>query len=97
MKRLVLLLWYYYIIIKLQENLSYGLENGSIIDLKIGYKTYNPNGPAIKREKELKKAAQCDQNYMGFRVAGIKIRDQIGALTVNKNGSDAYKWIRNDK
>ncbi|CAD8184624.1 unnamed protein product [Paramecium pentaurelia] len=79
------------------ENLSYGLENGSIIDLKIGYKTYNPNGPAIKREKELKKAAQCDQKYMGFRVAGIKIRDQIGALTVNKNGSDAYKWIRNDK
>ncbi|CAD8092522.1 unnamed protein product [Paramecium sonneborni] len=79
------------------ENLTYGLENGSIIDLKIGYKTYNPNGSALKREKEIKKAIQCDQKYMGFRVAGIKIRDQIGALTVNKNGSEAYKWIKNDK
>lgn len=57
------------------ENLTYGLENGSIIDLKIGYKTYNPNGSALKREKEIKKAKQCDQLIMGFRIAGVKVRD----------------------
>lgn len=34
---------------------------------------------------------------MGFRVAGIKIRDKNGTITVNKNGSEAYNWIKNDK
>ncbi|CAD8088787.1 unnamed protein product [Paramecium sonneborni] len=77
------------------ENLTYGLENGSIIDLKIGYKTYSPNCTKQKREKEIKKANFCNQKQMGFRVAGIKIRDENGESIVNKNGSEAYKWIIN--
>jgi histone deacetylase 6 len=32
------------------------MDNASILDLKIGYKTYNPNGSQLKKEKELKKA-----------------------------------------
>ncbi|CAD8079219.1 unnamed protein product [Paramecium primaurelia] len=79
------------------ENLTYGLENGSILDLKMGYKTYHPYCTAEKRIKEMKKAAQCDQNQMGLRVGGIKIRDQNGELTINKHGSEAYRLIRNEK
>ncbi|CAK82939.1 unnamed protein product (macronuclear) [Paramecium tetraurelia] len=79
------------------ENLTYGLENGSILDLKIGYKTYHPNCTQEKKEKEIKKASLCDQVLMGFRAAGIKIRDQNGVLTINKNGSEAYNWITNDQ
>lgn len=59
MKKLVLLLWYKFSH-NLQENLTYGLENGSILDLKMGYKTYHPYCTAEKRIKEMKKAAQCD-------------------------------------
>ncbi|CAD8186231.1 unnamed protein product [Paramecium octaurelia] len=79
------------------ENLTYGLENGSILDLKIGYKTYHPCCTQDKKEKEIKKANLCDQILMGFRAAGIKIRDQNGVLTVNKNGSEAYNWITSDQ
>lgn len=32
---------------------------------------------------------------MGFRVAGVKVRDENGKLIVSKNGSMAYKTITN--
>lgn len=34
---------------------------------------------------------------MGFRVAGVKIRDKDGKLVINKNGSTAYSTIVNSE
>lgn len=61
----------------------------------MGFKTYSPFGVAIKREKELQKAIDCEQNKLGFRVAGVKVKDATGNLIVNKNGSIAYSTIKN--
>lgn len=39
----------------IMKNLLFGLNNASILDIKIGFKTYDPNCAASKREKDLKK------------------------------------------
>lgn len=80
----------------MKENLAHNLDSASIIDLKIGFLTYNPNGSKLKKEKELKKAKVCEQDKLGFRVAGLKVRDASDNLIINKNGSIAYTTINTE-
>ncbi|KAM3132790.1 hypothetical protein pb186bvf_015095 [Paramecium bursaria] len=75
----------------IMENLFYGLDQASIIDIKMGFKTYGPTTSKEKLEKEKLKEVISNQKTLGFRIAGIKVRDQNGQLIVDSNGSSCYK------
>jgi inositol-polyphosphate multikinase len=55
------------------ENLTLNFQNPSILDCKIGRKTYEPTASKEKMERETTK--YCHQMEIGFRFSGMKIFD----------------------
>lgn len=49
------------------------MPNASIIDIKLGIKSYDPNGSATKRSAEISKGNGSNVD-LGMRVSGLKIK-----------------------
>ena len=57
----------------IMENLFAGMPNASVIDIKLGGKTYEPGSK--KRQSEIEKGQLTETTKIGMRLAGIKIKD----------------------
>jgi inositol-polyphosphate multikinase len=80
------------------ENLTLNFNNPSILDCKIGRKTYEPSAPKEKIERETKKYSH--QMEIGFRFSGMKVFHQssyeeydrfFGRSVTPENVLDAWK------
>lgn len=63
------------------ENLTYGHENGSIIDFKLGKNTLHSSYSADKTATVRKKDLKTTSDSHGYRVSGVIVKNDIGVPT----------------
>jgi histone deacetylase 6 len=69
------------------------MPNASIIDIKLGVKTYDPNGSPDKTLRELEKSLRSTNNSLGLRLAGVKYKNSMNEITTDIHGEKAYTEI----
>ena len=85
----------------IMENLLINKENGSLLDVKLGYKGLLNNPKKEKQLYELAKSRISTSEELGFRLTGLVLKDKNGKvgfqiknkeahLTVNKNNLKEY-------
>lgn len=65
------------------EDLTFGKKHPSVLDLKIGRTTWQPNSPHEKRRKMEKKDADSTSSKIGARMIGFSVRSRIWISWVN--------------
>lgn len=56
------------------EDLTYGKQHPSVLDLKIGKTTWHPDSPHEKRKKMEKKDSESTSGLIGARMIGFSVR-----------------------
>ncbi len=62
------------------RNVNHGLTHVSYMDLKMGDKSYSPDDPPDKVQNQIQRAKESTSMEYGFRVTGVMIRDEKGAI-----------------
>mmetsp|Transcript_2311 Transcript_2311/g.4828 ORF Transcript_2311/g.4828 Transcript_2311/m.4828 type:complete len:1317 (-) Transcript_2311:48-3998(-) len=62
------------------ESATHGLSDPSILDLKMGTRTWTPDASPEKCASQAKKAAESTTGSLGVRVVGGKVRDANGVF-----------------
>ena len=57
----------------LLENLTFGMEQPSILDLKMGTRTHGEDDPPYKIKEKVEKAANSTTGKLGVRLHGMQV------------------------
>ena len=64
------------------EYMLYQMKNANIIDFKLGKRTYSSLHSEQKKLQEAQKAKDSSSDSLGFRIAGIKIKNKDNAINL---------------
>lgn len=75
----------------LMEDLTHGMIKPCVVDVKTGFKSWDPDAPAKKSAYEMRKYPQ--QQTIGFRVSGMRVFNRE-ANDYDVYGRELYKSLR---